>query len=514
MLTLCFGTFSTERLHQMHKTNSFPSGIAGVLACRFRRLAISCLTLLLLANLANECNGKVLRRLKVSSNHRYLQYENGQPFFYLGDTAWELIQRLNREEATEYLSNRARKGFTVIQTVVLAPADGITVPNAYGDVPFVGTDPTKPNEAYFRHVDFIINKAEELDMFVGLLPTWGSYWASGKSIFNKNAARQYGEFLGRRYKDKPVIWILGGDRSIQTDDERAVLDALAEGLKLGDGGNHLKTYHPTGPGMSSLKLQTAPWLDFNMFQSSHGARDHDNGLFVEHDYALEPTKPTLDGEPRYEGMPIGFYFKGTAGIDRFDDYDVRQAAYWSVLAGACGHTYGNNNVWQFYSSGAKRNTHSGDGVVRPDGALYGEPGGLIGANIPWREAMDHAGAFQMGFLRRLIESLPFSKLLPDNRLILNGTTTGLARIRAARSSDGSFAIVYTPRGESFTLDKSVVKGNRQREFWYDPRYGVSYVFKEQDSAGIQTFNPPTSGRGSDWVLVLEDLAAGYRVPGP
>jgi hypothetical protein len=139
---------------------------------------------------------------------------------------------------------------------------------------------------------------------------------------------------------------------------------------------------------------------------------------------------------------------------------------------------------------------------------------LIGANIPWREAMDHPGAFQMGFLRRLMESLPFSKLLPDNRLILNGTTTGLARIRAARSSDGSFAIVYTPRGEGFTLDKSVVKGNRQREFWYDPRYGVSYVFKEQDSAGIQTFTPPTSGRGSDWVLVLEDLAAGYRIPGP
>ena len=97
----------------------------------------------------------------------------------------------------------------------------------------------------------------------------------------------------------------------------------------------------------------------------------------------------MDGEPRYEGMPVGFYFKGTAGIDRFDDYDVRQAAYWSVIAGACGHTYGNNNVWQFFSPGAKRDTHAGDGVVRPDGALYGEPGGLIGANIPWNSAGGH-----------------------------------------------------------------------------------------------------------------------------
>ena len=118
----------------------------------------------------------------------------------------------------------------------------------------------------------------------------------------------------------------------------------------------------------------------------------------------------------------------------------------------------------------------------------------------------------MGYVRRLFESLPFIKLVPDARIILNGPTTGGARIRAGRASDGSFAIIYSPRGESFTLDKSIVKGDRQREFWFDPRYGVSYVIKEQDSWGIQTFTPPTNGRGNDWVLVLEDLAAGLRIP--
>ena len=91
--------------------------------------------------------------------------------------------------------------------------------------------------------------------------------------------------------------------------------------------------------------------------------------------------------------------------------------------------------------------------------------------------------------------------------------TGGARIRSARSSDRSFAIIYSPRGESFTLDKSIIKSDRQREFWYDPRYSTSYVVKEQDSWGIQTFTPPTSGRGNDWILVLTDAAAGFPVPG-
>jgi hypothetical protein len=451
-------------------------------------------------------------KLKVTENRRYLQYEDGKPFFYLGDTAWELFHRLNREEATQYLTNRAQKGFTVIQAVILAQLGGLTVPNPYGDLPLIEKDPARANEGYFRHVDFIVNKAEELGLFVGMLPTWGSYWASGQSVFTPAGARQYGRFLGQRYKDKPIIWILGGDRSVTNETERAIIDALAAGLTEGDGGAHLKTFHPVGPGLSSIKLHDAPWLDFNMFQSSHAARDHDNGLYVENDYALVPAKPTLDGEPRYEGIPVGFYLRNASGVDRFDDYDVRQAAYWSLLAGACGHTYGNNNIWQMYKPAAyKPGNPVGDMSRGRD--LFGGPGSIIGANLPWYEALDHPGAFQMKYVRRLFEALPFTKLVPDQRIILNGPIAGGARIRAARASDGSFALIYTPRGESFTLNKNVIKAERLRETWYDPRYGIAYQIKEQDSWGIQTYTPPSSGRGNDWVLVLTDAAAPLLIPG-
>src|SRR5262249_44263875 len=293
-------------------------------------------------------------RLKVSENHRYLQYDDGRPFFYLGDTAWELFHRLNREEATLYLTNRSKKGFTVIQATIISEMDGLKTPNAYGDVPFADGNLSKPNEAYFRHVDFIVNKAEELHLFIGMLPTWGRYWASSSAIFNPQSAPEYGRLLGARYKNKPIVWILGGDRSVGNGEERAVIDAMAAGLTEGDGGVHLKTFHPRGPGLSSIKLNDAAWLDFNMYQSSHSARDQDNGLYAEHDYALKPEKPTLDGENRYETLPVAFHFKGMSGLDRFDDYDIRQSAYWSILAGACGHTYGNNNVWQMYKPGLNK----------------------------------------------------------------------------------------------------------------------------------------------------------------
>jgi len=173
-----------------------------------------------LLNLCLQC----FSQFSISDNKRYL-LKNGKPFFWLGDTGWELFHRLNREEATRYLANRSQKGFTVIQASILAQLGGLTVPNAYGDLPLLDNNPAKPNEAYFRHVDFIVNQAEELGLFVGLLPTWGTYWASGRSIFTVENARGYGRFLGKRYKDKAIIWILGGDRSVTNAGERAVLDA-------------------------------------------------------------------------------------------------------------------------------------------------------------------------------------------------------------------------------------------------------------------------------------------------
>jgi hypothetical protein len=220
-----------------------------------------------------------------------------------------------------------------------------------------------------------------------------------------------------------------------------------------------------------------------MYQSSHAARDHDNGLYAEHDYALQPVKPTLDGEPRYETIPAGFYWRNHSRLERFDDYDVRQAAYWSILAGACGHTYGHNSVWQMWQPGR-------------------EP--IINAQIPWYEALDHPGALQMGFVRRLFEAWSFHKLVPDQSLVLNGPRDGPGKIRASRADDGTFAVFYSPRGERFTIDKAIIKANEVREIWYDPRYGTAYDIHVTDRFGFQTYVPPTSGRGQDWVLILED----------
>jgi hypothetical protein len=83
----------------------------------------------------------VLPVLKVSENNRYLVDENGNPFFWLGDTGWLLFSKLTREEAEIYLSDRADKGYNVIQVMVLHSLDVI---NAYGDSALIGKNVSTP----------------------------------------------------------------------------------------------------------------------------------------------------------------------------------------------------------------------------------------------------------------------------------------------------------------------------------------------------------------------------------
>jgi len=428
--------------------------------------------------------------LRVSANHRFLEQADGTPFFYLGDTAWELFHRLSTADATRYLDDRAAKGFTVIQAVVLAELDGLNTPNAEGQRPFVDNDPARPNEAYFRHVDTVVQLARERGLFIGMLPTWGDKvtkaWGLGPVIFNAVNARAYGKWLGARYRRQPnILWILGGDRDPKGVEN--VWRAMASGLKEGDGGSHLMTYHPQGGQTSSTLLHNEPWLDFNMLQSGHHKRDIDNYAMVAHDYALTPVKPVLDGEPRYENHPINW--KPENGW--FDEWDVRQGAYWAVFAGAFGHTYGCHDIWQ---------------MKTPEREPVGSARGV------WRESLRLPGSAQVGYLRRLMLSRPFFSRVPDASLIVAGQNEGAGHLQATRG-DG-YAMVYTPLGAPFTVNVAALGAAQVKAWWWDPRGGKADLAGVFDGSSQREFVPPGEhGRGHDWVLVLDNAARGFPEPG-
>jgi hypothetical protein len=423
--------------------------------------------------------------LKISEDQRFIVTEDGQPFFWLGDTAWELFHRTNQEEADLYLKNRAEKGFTVIQAVVLAELDGLDEASSQGKKPLIDNDPNQPNEAYFEHVDYIVDRANELGMFIGMLPTWGDKfnkkWGVGPEIFTPSNAYAYGKFLGNRYKNKSIIWILGGDRNPDDEEDLEIIRSMASGLRDEVGENHLITMHPQGGSSSANWFHEDEWLDLNMYQSGHGEVGNKNFQVTEKLYHLSPTKPVLDGEPCYEDHPINW----KPELGWFDDFDSRRAGYWSMLAGACGHTYGNHNIWQMWLPG--RNP-------------------ISMARTPWTASLDYPGAFQAGYMKDFFESLEWQKLIPTQDLITNGPKEAGKEMVAAIADDGSFLLVYTPYGSNFSLDGSTLKGDRFSVQWFNPQIGKTVQAGSISKTEIKEFDPPSDEkRGNDWVLVLKRM---------
>ena len=430
-------------------------------------------------------------QFSVSQNKRFL-LKNGKPFFWLGDTGWELFHRLTREEADQYLKRRSEQGFTVIQAVVLAEFDGLHIPNANGDIPLIDDDPAKPNEKYFEHVDYIIDKAASYNITIAVLPTWGDKvfkdrWGKGPEIFNEQNAAVYAEWLAKRYKDKTnVIWLLGGDRIPRGEKDIAVWRAMGKAIMKATDNKAIISFHPQPNNLGSAEwFHKDDWLAFNMFQTGH-CRETPVYDRLQAAYTLQPTKPVLDGEPIYEDHPVCFNVKDLGTSNAFD---TRRSAYLDLFAGAFGHTYGCHDIWQFYS--AKRES-------------------VNGPHVYWQEALELPGANQMIFAKRLIESHSFLDRVPDQSLIKEADYVPTDRIQATRGKD--YLFVYTTAGKSFHVVMGKIQGNELQAYWYNPRNGKSTDIGTVMNKDMREFTPPSSGYGQDWVLVLDDAAKQYAKP--
>lgn len=175
-------------------------------------------------------------------------------------------------------------------------------------------------------MDSVIRIAEELGLYMGILPVWGSNIVAGGSL-NEENLDTYMDFILDRYHDAPnIVWIVGGD--VRGDVNPGLFERMGQRMKQ-DNPGRLVGYHPFGRTSSSLWFHEEKWLDFNLFQSGHRRYDQtelgawdDNAAaegcfgedcwrYVERDYGKKPAKPVLDGEPSYEWVVQGLHDKNS-----------------------------------------------------------------------------------------------------------------------------------------------------------------------------------------------------------
>ena len=439
-------------------------------------------------------------RLMISSNNRYLQFENGSPFFWLGDTGWLVPQHLDRSEVEYYFNKCRRAGYNMVQIQVM---DAVPSYNIYGQqsLPY-GWDFTKADPegeySYWDHLDYIVRKAEQNGIYIGMVAIWGSQVQAGN--INAEQAKAYGKFLAERYKNNPnIIWIMGGD--IQGNIHPEVWNALATSIKSIDN-KHLMTFHPRGRYTSAKWWSKASWMDFHTFQSGHrkyGQRmgnkeypipdstEEDNWMYVDSTWAYKPIKPVLDDEPSYEDIPKGLHDANEA---RWQDYDVRRYAYWSVFGGSCGHTYGHNVIMQMLKPGYPTG-YGSDGTVKA-----------------WYQGLEDPGYNQMQYLSDLMLSFPFFERIPDQSIIVGKNGMKYDRLIATRGKD--YLMVFNYNSNVMKIDLRKISGKKKLLWWFNPSDGAISFIGTADNT-IITMSPQIekTDKINDRVLIAIDAEKNY-----
>lgn len=430
--------------------------------------------------------------LRVHENKRY--FTNGDtPFFWLADTAWLMFQRLTLEETYRYLRNRKEKGYNVILSDFLHTADQR---NLAGDTALLDGDFSKINSSgtFWKHIDRVMEMAEELGLYLGILPVWGSSIVKDGSL-NMGNLKSFMKFVLDRYHNCPnLIWIVGGD--VRGDVNHELFCTMGNMMKK-DEPDRLVTYHPFGRTDSSQWFHKEAWLDFNLFQSGHRRYDQDQlgswddnrpsdtsfgedcWRYVEGDYARLPVKPVLDGEPSYEWILQGLH-------DKTQPYwqaaDVRRYAYWDVFAGAAGHTYGHNAVMQFQRD------------LSEDGSF--------GVNILWEDGLHHSGSSQMKHLKDLMESVGFVRGKPAQHLLRSEQGVKYGRISVFAGDD--FLMAYSYTGREIKLSLEDYKEKQMMVLWFCPATGVKSYIKTVSGQAEITETPPAGDETKDIVLLLQE----------
>ena len=456
---------------------------------------------------------KPLPGLKVHPDGHFLVTSSGKPFFWLGDTGWTLFQ-FTPDEMRLYLADRAEKGFTVIQLMVIRHEQE----NYKGTKPFLSKEPVILNEEYWQYIDEIIEVAGMNGLYVCLYAMWGS---DADTMFPDpfTGNYQYGSLIGERYRNiDHVLWSVCGEydkigfyydevlhyvkgelvthrrlvtNHTVTGDQANLIRQIALGLEEGHGGNNLMTVHSVT--ISSKHFHDDTWLDFNQQQTWGNVKGNSDRIFS--DYSKTPVKPVFNGEPGYEKHTREHFGYINAA-------HIRSEGYTSLFSGGFGFTYGAQDIWNF----GERKT------------IYA-----------LSHYLNYEGAFDMKHVRYLMESRPILTRVPDQSIITSDHgskgekfTPGDYRV-ATRSKDNDYLFVYTTEGKDFTVDMSKISGSTVNAWWYNPRNGNCYnssgelvttPFDTYTTEGMVTFNPPgESGPGRDWVLVLDDASKDFGIPG-
>lgn len=423
--------------------------------------------------------------VRVAPDGRYLAHEDGTPFFYLADTAWNGALLSTPEEWGLYLGERSRQKFTGVQWVATqwraAPAGDLNKQLAYTGA----AQRIEINPAFFQRLDEKVEAVTKAGLLNVPVMLWAINGGSNPAInpgvsLPEDQAILLARYMVARWGANPVLWMLAGDGDYRGDKAerwkkigRAVFDGIAHAPV---------TMHPGGMQWVWKEFSEEKWFGVVGYQSGHGDnlaafRWQTEGPLTE-DWTKLPHRPFINLEPAYEDH-VAYQTKRKITAEF-----TRRAIYWSLLcAPTAGVSYGGHGVWGWDNGTQPPTDHAGSGTPQP-----------------WQKALKLPGAEQMKYLHDFFVTNEFWRLRPTPMFMASqpGQNSPEKFVAAARSDQKDIMIVYVPEDRSVEIKLDALPPS-PNVTWINPRTG-----EPSPAVGVVTQTTcqfPTPAEG-DWLLLL------------
>jgi len=424
--------------------------------------------------------------IRVAPNGRHLIHNDGTPFLYLADTAWNGPLLSSKEDWQTYIKERTRQQFTAVQWVTTqwraAPAGDADKKTA-----FSGKEKIEINPAFFQRLD---EKVDAMDR-AGLLNVPVMLWAinggsnpqvnPGVSLPDEQAIL-LARYMLARWGANNVLWILAGDSDYRGSNAqkwkkigRAVFGDIPQHAPV--------TMHPGGMQWVWEEFKDEPWYDIVGYQSGHGDDAKTLQWLTDgpptDDWMRLPHRPFINLEPPYEGH-VAYQSKKPITSDA-----TRRALYWSLLGTpTAGVTYGGHGVWGWDDGKNPPTDHPGTGTP-----------------LNWRKALNMPGAEQMEHLSEFMNSVDWWRLRPTPMFVVNqpGKEKPERFVAAARTDEKDLMLVYIPEDRTIEIKLNALPPSPNIT-WVNPRNGEKSAAVAVVTTDTCQFPTPTEG---DWILLMK-----------
>ncbi|MGF1449203.1 MAG: DUF4038 domain-containing protein [Opitutales bacterium] len=418
--------------------------------------------------------------ISVADSGRHLLDADGEPFFFLADTAWNTALKADQPQWDDYLAVRKAQGFTAIEFVT-TPWRGCREP-MHGALFEETPTGVNVNDAAWAKMEEWLQRLRSH----GFTPVPVIFWDNNPDdpFFRRreDTCIAVGQRMLERWSRFDPIWLLAGDGDYRSSYQEARWKRIGQGI-FGGFPEAIATLHPCGTTWAGDAFSDQPWYQAIGYQSGHGHSLNDLYWHTMGPHTWrwrDLQKPFINLEPNYE-LATAFHEDFP-----YEARHVRRALWWSLLSTPiAGITYGNEPTWVWNESAYAPAEGHGD---------------FWGAGH-WRTGLQTEGVGQLRSLRTILERLPWTELNPAEELLVEqpGWTKAMHFQKCAATEDRSTVLAYLPVGGRITLAAELLRPPREA-LWVDPRTAQTHPCVLQTTRGLCVAEAPDA---RDWLLQLQ-----------